>query len=572
MGNSWQTISPDLSRQLDRNKLPVMGQVWSMDALSKNGSTDIYGNIVAICESKFDENHLVIGTDDGLIQVTTDGGKSWTKIDNIYGAPQRTYVNQIIASHHDKNVFYVAFNHHRYGDFKPYLFKSKDGGKTWFAVHGNLPVRGSVYTVAEDHVNPDLLFAGTEFGVFFTVDGGKTWTQLKSGLPVVAVRDIEIQKRENDLVLGTFGRGFYILDDYTPLRNLKRDDLKKEAWMAPIKDSWLYNESGLWGSTLKGFQGENFFTTPNPKVGAVFTYYLKEDLKTMKEKRKEMEKEKIKTGKPVYYPSADSIRMEDNYPDPYLLFMILDDGNNVIRKIKAPAKKGVSRITWDLRYNSPGPISFKTPDPTNPYDVPESGYLAMPGNYKVALSKFEDGTISELVAPQAFKVVSLNASSLPAIDKKAFDEFCKKVGEIRRAIAGADAYRGEMLNKIKFIKQAIIEAPSGLPGVVTEVNNIEKNLADINIKLNGDASLAKREFETPTSISDRIGAIEGSLWTSSSTPTQTSIQSYETASRQFAPLLDKLKKVDSDIKNLEDKLEQYKAPYTPGRFPMWKDK
>ncbi|HRH65285.1 MAG TPA: glycosyl hydrolase [Bacteroidia bacterium] len=570
MGNSWKSISGDLSRQIDRNKLPVMGKVWSMDALSKNGSTDIYGNIVSIAESRFDENHLLVGTDDGLIQVTTDGGKNWIKIDNIPGAPDRTYVNQIIASQHDKNVFYATFNHHRYGDFKPYVFKSKDGGKSWAPIQGNLPVRGSVYSVAEDHVNPDLLFAGTEFGVFFTVDGGTQWTQLKSGIPTVAVRDIEIQKRENDLVLATFGRGFYILDDYTPLRTLKKDDLNKEAWIATIKDSWLYNESRSWGAPLKGFQGEGFFSVPNPKVGAVFTYYLKEDLKTIKEKRKEVEKEKIKAGEPINYPSPDSIRLEDNYPDPYLLFTITDEKGNVVRKLKAPAKKGLSRLTWDFRYNAPGPVSFSTPDPTNPYDVPETGYPAMPGIYHVSLSKFEDGKLTELSPSQSFKVNSLNASTLAAADKKSLDEFCKKVSDLRRAVAAADSYRGELLNKIKFIRQALVEAPAALPDAVVQINTIEKRFADLTIKLNGDASLASREFETPPSIVSRIGSIESSLWNASAAPTQTSIQSFETAGRQFEPVLEELKKLDADIRKVEAVLEANKAPYTPGRLPDWK--
>ncbi len=569
-GNSWQTISGDLTRQIDRNKLPIMGKVWSMDAISKNSSTDYYGNIVAIAESKFDENNLLVGTDDGLIQITTDGGKNWTKIDNIPGVPERTYVNQIIASQHEKNVFYATFNHHRYGDFKPYVFKSNDGGKSWTPIQGNLPARGSVYTIAEDHVNSNLLFAGTEFGIFFTIDGGVLWTQLKSGLPTVAVRDIEIQKRENDLVLASFGRGFYILDDYTPLRNLKKDDLKKEAFITPIKDSWLYNESRSWGAPLKGFQGESFYSTPNPKVGAVFTYYLKDDLKTIKEKRKDIEKEKIKAGEPVSYPSADSIRIEDNYPDPYLLFIVTDDGGNVIRKLKAPAKKGMSRITWDFRYSSPGPINFSTPDPSNPYDVPELGSPAMPGNYKVSLSKFDDGKITELVAPQSFKVNSLNAATLPATDKKALDEFCKKVSEMRRVVASADSYRDELVNKIKFIKQAIIETSAAIPDAATQVNDLSKRLNNVNTKLNGDASLTRREFETNTSISARVGAMEGSLWTASAAPSQTFIQSFETSGKQLTPLLDELKKIDADIRKLEDLLEQNKAPYTPGRMPVWK--
>jgi len=157
-GNTWKVISPDLTRQNDRNKLPVMGKVWSMDAVAKNGSTDIYGNITTIAESKFDENTIYVGTDDGLIQVTTDGGNNWMKVDNIVGVPERTYVNHIITSQHDKNVAYVTFNHHRYGDFHPYVYKTGDGGKTWKAITNNLPESGTAYTIAEDPINKDLFF------------------------------------------------------------------------------------------------------------------------------------------------------------------------------------------------------------------------------------------------------------------------------------------------------------------------------------------------------------------------------------------------------------------------------
>jgi len=514
----------------------------------------------------------VVGTDDGLIQVTKDGGKSWSRVDNFPGAPERTYVNQIIASHHDKNVFYAAFNHHRYGDFHPYLYKSTDGGLSWSAIQNNLPARGSVYTIAEDPVSRDLLFAGTEFGVFFTVDGGQKWIQLKGGLPTVAVRDLAIQGRENDLVLATFGRGYYILDDYAPLRNLKKEDLAKEALILPVKDSWMFIESGLWGSTLKGFQGESFFTTENPKVGAVFTYYLKENIRTMKEKRKEMEKEKVKKGEPVSYPSADSLRMEDAQPEPFLILAVKDESGAMVRKLKAPAKKGLSRITWDFRYASPGPVNFNTPDPTNPYDQPETGYLAMPGTYTVSLSKFEDGKVTELVAPQPFTVKSLNAASMAAADKKALDQFCKKVSELRRATSAATEYKGELTNKIKYIKTAILNTAVAIPQVFDQVTTLEKRLAAVDIKMNGDASLSKREFETPPSINGRITTIESTLWTATSAPTQTALQSYEVASRQFDTVLPELKSVSEEIKKVEDTLEKNKAPYTPGRFPEWKEK
>ncbi len=571
MGNSWTAISGDLSRQIDRNKLPVMGSVWSMDAVAKNSSTDFYGQLVSIAESYFDENHLVVGTDDGLIHVTKDGGKSWSKVDNIAGVPERTYVNQIIASQLDKNVFYATFNHHRYGDFKPYVYRSTDGGMTWSPIQGNLPERGSVYTIAEDHVNKDLLFAGTEFGVFFTIDGGKKWIQLKGGLPTIAVRDLAIQKRENDLVLSTFGRGYYILDDYTPLRTIKKEDLDKDAFITPIKDAWMFIESNTEvGGPLKGHQGESYYSAPNPKVGAVFTYYLKENLKTMKEKRQEIEKDKIKKKEPVYYPSADSIRLEDQYPDPYLLFTITDVAGNVVRKIKTGAKKGLSRIVWDMRYASPGPVNFNKPDSTNAYDQPETGHLAMAGTYNVSLSKFENGKITELASAQPFVIKPLNIASLPATDTKAFDVFCKKVSELRRATSAADLYRGELTNKIKFIKSAVNDAQMPQATIAEQVYLVEKRLTAADIKMNGDASLAKREFETVPSINGRIGTIEGTLWSATSAPTLTAINSFEIASKQFAALLPELKSIDEEIKKVEVTLEKNGAPYTPGRLPEWR--
>jgi photosystem II stability/assembly factor-like uncharacterized protein len=378
-GNTWKVISGDLSRGIDRNKLTVMGKVWSVDAVAKNQSTDVYGQLTTIAESPLDENILYAGTDDGLIHVTTDGGKNWTKIDNIPGVPQQTYVNMIITSAHNKNVAYAAFNHHRYGDFKPYLFKTRDGGKTWTAIQNNLPERGTVYCMAEDHVNPDLLFAGTEFGVYFSIDGGAKWIQLKGGLPTIAIRDMEIQRRDNDLVLATFGRGFYVLDDYTPLRTLKPGDFQQSAFISPVRNSWMYVESMPLGLRNKGFQGESYWSAPNPKPGAVFTYYLKDDLKTLKEKRQEAEKQKIKIGDPVYYPSLDTLRLEDIQPAPYLLFTITNEAGNVVRRLKAPAKKGINRISWDFRNDTKVPVDFTPFDEANVFSSPDRGTLVIPG-------------------------------------------------------------------------------------------------------------------------------------------------------------------------------------------------
>ncbi len=569
-GNTWKVISPDLTRQIDRNKLSVMGKVWSMDAVAKNQSTDIYGNITTIAESKFDENTIYAGTDDGLIQITNDGGNTWAKVDNITGVPERTYVNHIITSQHDKNVAYVTFNHHRYGDFHPYVYKTEDGGKTWKPITNNLPERGTSYTIAEDHVNKNLLFVGTEFGLFVSIDGGAKWIQLKGGLPTISIKDLEIQKRENDLILATFGRGFYVLDDYTPLRNLKRDDLEKQAVIFPVKDALMFMPSLPLGVRGKGFQGESFFTTPNPPIGAVFTYYLKDDIKTIKEKRRAIEAERMKKGEAVTYPSADSLRLEDDQPAPHLLFTITDESGNVVRRMKAPAKKGLKRIVWDFRTAPFGPVDFTPFDESFAFSSPDQGYMALPGNYKVSLSKFEDGIYTELVSPQTFKAVALNTATLPATDKKALDEFCKKIGELSRVVQSADQYRIELVNKLRYMKQAAIDAPKQSMDIAKGITELEKRLININRLMNGDASLARREFETTPSIGGRIGYVIGSLWSTTAAPTTTQINSYEIAAKEFTPVYNELKSISAEVKKLEDMLEKNGAPYTPGRLPEWK--
>jgi photosystem II stability/assembly factor-like uncharacterized protein len=570
-GDSWQVLSPDLSRQLDRNKLPVMGRVQSMDAVSKNQSTDIWGNITTLAESKLDENLLFAGTDDGLIHFTNNGGKSWTKVENFPNVPERTYVNQIIASQHDKNVAYACFNHHRYGDFKPYIHKSTDGGKTWTPIQDNLPIRGTVYTIAEDHVNPNLLFVGTEFGVFFSIEGGKNWVQLKSGLPTIAVRDLDIQKRENDLAIATFGRGFYILEDYTPLRSLKKEDLNKPAVIYPVKDALMFVESSPLGVRGKGFLGESHFISPNPQVGATFTYYLKDDLKTLKEKRRDVEKEKIKKGENVFYPSLDTMRLEDMQPDPYVLFTITDEAGQVVRRLKAPAKKGLQRIVWNFRYASNAPAGSTPPDPENVFAGGETGYLAMPGTYKVSLSKFEDGIYSELVPPQSFKCVSLNNATLAATDKKDYDAFCKKVSELRRVAGGAGQFYGDLNNRIKMIETAILDAPKVPLEMHNQLFQLKKRLEKTSRDMFGDATLARREFETTPSVNSRIMGIQYSVWGATSAPSESNRKSLDIASKMMSGIVSELKTVGADVQKIETALDAAGAPYTPGRAIEWKN-
>jgi photosystem II stability/assembly factor-like uncharacterized protein len=568
-GNTWTVVSPDLSRGIDRNRLEVMGRVWSVDAIAKNQSTDIYGQLTSIAESNFDENVIWVGTDDGLLHVTTDGGRTWRKMDNLPGVPERSYVNQVITSLHDRNTAYVCFNHHRYGDFKPYLLRTTDLGKTWKAIQSDLPVRGSVYTVAEDHEDASLLFAGTEFGVFFSQNGGMNWIQMKSGVPVVAVRDIEIQRRESDLILGTFGRGFYVLDDYSPLRHFRAKNMSDTAAILPVKDSWLFVESRPYGLRGKAHQGSSFYTAPNPPVGAVITFYVKEELKTLREKRQASEKERTTKGEPVYYPTIDSLRLEDAQSEPYYFLTVRDESGAVVRHLNAGKEKGLRRITWDFRHATPAPVEGRyVPDEDELFGEPEYGQLAIPGTYSVALSKWEDGVTKELTPPRSFVVKSLGQQALPG-NPAEYAAFCARVSDLRKAASAASALSGEMERRLSAARKAALDAPADPSDLLAQVRAVQQALDSIGLQLHGDATRAKREFETPPSVMDRIGTIQGAVFSSTAAVPGMYLESLDIASRQFSALLIRLRDADEDLRVLERKLELAGAPYTPGRWPVW---
>lgn len=552
-GDTWQTISPDLTRQLDRNTMPVMGKVWSVDAVMKNKSTTIFGNIVALDESPKKEGLLYVGTDDGLIQVSEDGGRNWTKNEKFKDVPEMTYVNMLVASQHDENVVYAVFNNHKKGDFKPYVLKSTNKGKSWSNISSDLPERGSTYSIAEDHVDPNLLFVGTEFGVFYSNSGGSSWIQLKGGLPTIAVRDIAIQRRENDLVLGTFGRGFYVLDDYSPLRSINNDLLENESDILPVKNALMYIQSNELGRGKRGFQGDALFSADNPPVGAVITYYLKEDLKTRKQIRKDAEKESENDN----YPDLKDLRKEDLEEDPFLIFTISDSEGNVVRKIKTKAKKGVNRIVWDFKYSSRSAA--------NPSKDP-SGRWALPGTYTVTMEKSQDGRIRKLRGKQKFECVPLNLNTLTAEDKVAVKAFVDKAATLRHAVDGANKYRANLSERITYLKQAVLSSDVSNEAYAKLVQ-IEAKMANVNVLMNGDATLRSREFETMPTISWRINMIVWYLYNTTSPPTKTFEESYEIAYADMQKVLGQLESLTEQVDAAQKMLDEAGAPWTPGILP-----
>lgn len=567
-GNSWTAISPDLTRQIDRNKLKVMGEVQSPDVVMKNKSTTIYGNIVAFDQSPINADLLYAGTDDGLIQVSTDGGKSWSKKESFPGVPNMTYVNMLWASQHDENVVYAAFNNHKKGDFKPYLLKSTDKGNSWTTMQNDLPERGTVYSVAEDHVDKNLLFAGTEFGCYASVNGGKNWVELSAGLPTICVRDMAIQKRENDLVLGTFGRGFYVLDDYSPLRNLEQADLDKEAAIFPIKTALAYVESNPLGLRGVGSQGASMYAAPNPEFGATFTYYVKSKPKSPKEMRQDKEKKAKENKTDIEYPTYEEFVAEDNYEKAYLLFVVKDDQGNEVRKIKTGTTEGIKRINWNLRYPSTTPIKLKEPK-VGRYSDPNEGPLALAGKYTVELWQSDNGVFQKLVDATPFEVVALENSSLDR-QTAANIAFKREVQELRRRIQGSSSEQGELNKRLEHVKKAIQSYPGADVAWMTEVKALEQASHDIRINLWGDYHKSRRDIETEPGTGIRVENIVWNTWYSTSDPTQTNKDQFAYAKEEYMGIREELDKMKKGVEELELKLDSKNIPYTPSRA-NWKE-
>jgi photosystem II stability/assembly factor-like uncharacterized protein len=377
-GDNWTRISPDLTRNLKYDEIPIMGKLWPADSVAFHESTTALSNVVSLDESPLLEGLIYAGTDDGLLQVTEDGGKTWRKVDSFPGVPQYTYVSDVFASPRDSNTVFVAFNNWQRGDYKPYLVKSPDRGRTFTSITGNLPDRHDVWCVIQDHVQGNLLFAGTEFGVFVSLDGGTSWVQLKGGMPVAQARDMTVQKRENDLVVATFGRGFYVLDDYSPLRDLataESSPLTEDAHLYSMRDVYTFSQTGLAPAGTAGIGAmSGNWTAPNPPYGAVFTYSVDGTF-------------------------ADAEK---------LVLTIADDTGKQVRRLDLDKTAGLRRFAWNLRTDAPPPAAggaaqgFGGFGRGGPQGVPVA-----PGRYRATLNRLNGDKLTPIGQPVGFSVMPI---------------------------------------------------------------------------------------------------------------------------------------------------------------------
>ena len=557
-GDDWQVISPDLSQQIDRNKLEVMDQVWTIDAVMKNASTTIYGNVIALDESPKKKGLLYVGTDDGLIQVSENDGGTWAKYNAFPGVPANTRVNMLTASLHDENTVYVAFNSQRQGDFKPYLFTSNDKGKTWTSISSNLPERGNVYCIKQDHLDPNLLFVGTEFGAYFSNDNGKVWTKI-SGLPITAVYDLDIQKRENDLVAATFGRGFYVLDNYSPLRSLTKENLDKKAFLFPVKPALQYVPADPLGLDGTGFQGHNMWAASNPTFGAVFSLYIKDEYKTLKDIRQEKEKALEKEKKDVFYPTFDELRKEALDEAANLIWVITDETGKEIRRMTSSPTKGIVRMSWNLRSNSSTSISATS-----------NGFLVKPGNYFVSISLLQNGLVEELVTKQSFTVIGLNNQTLLAKNPAELVLFRNDVAALNQKINNASNWLDEVNDVLKEMQSTLINYPNTELSLLSETRALKLLYDEAALVLWGDKIKSSREFETLPSINDRMGMVEYQLYENTAGVSNTHRANKAIAEEQYNALSISLGVISNRMKALQEKLSTVPIPYTKTLSRFWK--
>jgi photosystem II stability/assembly factor-like uncharacterized protein len=566
-GDSWRAVSGDLTRNQDRMTLPLMGRQWSWDSPWDMVAMSTFNTITSLAESPKAEGLLYAGTDDGLIQVSEDGGKSWRKVEvgSLPGVPAAAFVNDLKADLHDADTVYAALDDHKSGNFRPYLLMSTDRGRTWRSIAGDLPDRHLVWRVVQDHVKPDLLFAGTEFGIFFTIDGGRRWMKLGGDVPAIAFRDLAIQRRENDLVGGSFGRGLFVLDDYSGLREVTEEALSREAVLFPTRRAWWYVEREPFGEGGRASQGASYFAAPNPPFGAVFTYHLADDVRSREKARQEKEKPLVEAGKDTPYPGWAEVEAERREPKPATVLTVRDVAGNAIRRIEGPTGKGFHRVAWDLRLPPTQAIGFRRPFEEEDGEGPR-GVLAAPGTYTVTLSKQVGGKTTELAGPVSFEVVRMRRGALPGADPKDTAAFLARLAEAERATTGATQAVSQALKRVEALATALDRSRSGPDGLDAELQAIRQELYSIEEALVGNRSRASVEDDGPHTITRRVQvAATGTRW-STYGPTPTLRRSLEIAEAEFAKVRARLDAVlEERLPAFEKRLEAAGAPWTPGR-------
>ena len=600
-GDSWKAVSNDLTKNQERLALPIMGKVQSYENAWDVYAMSTYNTITSLAESKVNENVLYAGTDDGIIQTTNDGGANWEKItvDKLPETPSTAFVNDIKADLFDEQTAYVALDNHKYGDYQPYLFKTTDGGKKWISITEGIPDGTLIWRIVQDHINPKLLFLGTEYGVYVSFNQGEKWYKFSYGLPTIPVRDLVIQKRESDLVLATFGRSFYVLDDFSPLREINEQSITQDAILFAPRKALQYNQ--MHGGS--GNSGGASYSAKNPPYGAVFSYYLKEGHISKREKRlkgesfekannvtieklaeagyktpnsilqedidelvrkTEIEQKKLEKlveiienqkSKDIPFPGWEALDGELNESKAEIVLVIKNSQGETIEQLSAPFKKGFNRVNW--RLNKKLPTISKTSSKNNYSDI---WTMVEPESYSVSMFKRVEGELTPLATKQNFDVerIRKNTLSNPLASKhkdyyKSIAELTKKVRTYEHLFSKANKRVASYQNNLSYIHEQRTTITKQVYELVNTMNVLKKEIG-------GSPSRAEVGEKDKVSLNSRLYNSKAGWYPNTYGPTQLNMQSFNIANELFNRLKPKLDTYLEKVKSVGKQLEDAGAP------------
>lgn len=560
-GDSWRPISADLTTARNRLEMPTFGSVPGVSSLHDHMAMSYYSTISHMCESPVAEGVIYVGTDDGLVHVTSDGGSTWTQAATPPGLPAEAFINNVKASEHDADVVFVVADDHKHGDFSPYVYRSDDRGQTWQLISGDLPERTIIWTIEQDHRDPDLLFVGAEFGLHVTLDGGGSWHKLKGDVPTISFRDIKIHRRDDDLVCGSFGRGIYILDDLSPLRSLGSVDLDSDPQLLPTRRAWWYVPHLTAQAEGQPTLGSSAFKAANPDFGAVFTYVNPTDVVGPKKARRKQEQKQREAAEDVEVPSLDDLYDEHTTPEPGLFLLVRDDAGQPVRQLTAETKEGTHRTAWDLRLTPPDPVRVSDPGFVAPWERPRPGPLVKPGTYTVELVMMADGEARKLGEAYSFDVVPVPGLDLEPDDDST--DFRVRTLELTRKASGLASQITRTRDRIDLVRRTLRQTPTDRHSMVGQLESVHRAVEGCGRRLNGDP--VRHELSEPDypTIGELISRTAFFHWRTTGAPTSTQREALDRGEVALDQTQQAFQAAVSDLDRLVEELEQEGGTWTP---------